>query len=369
MTNMLISSPHAHDHSSITRIMSHVCLALTPCTLYGFYLYGYPAINLFVITVVSCVAMEALCLHLLSKPLSQLKDNSAVLTGWLLALTLPPWGPWWLGVCGAFLAIIVGKQIFGGIGQNIFNPAMLARVALLISFPVQMTTWPLPGLGFNSMGFLDGLAITFGIIPIPDGATGATALSVLKTELSAGHSAQHVINEYFSVAQSTVGNTTGSMGETSALLILLGGLWLLIARIISWHIPIGMICSCGALALVFNWYQPEQYAGPSFHLLSGAMMLGAFFIATDLVTSPSSKMGKLVFGAGCGAIIFVIRSWGSFPEAMGFAVLFMNALTPLIDLYFKPRIYGRTFRGAPKTYPHAANIVEIQQRLGERKEG
>ena len=350
MDNSLIAAPHAHDHSSVSRIMLHVCWALIPCTLFGLYQFGFPAINLFVLTVASAIGWESLCLYFLKKPQHQLMDGSALLTGWLLALTLPPWAPWWLAVGGSFVAIVVGKQIFGGLGQNVFNPAMLARVALLISFPVQMTVWPITGLGFSDISFVDGLRITADVFQMPDGYTGASALGHLKTELSIGHPASQIINEDFSVWNSILGNTTGSLGETSALLILCGGVWLLFKRIISWHIPVAMLGSCAVLAQLFHWIDPDQYADFRFHLFSGAMMLGAFFIATDMVTSPSSKSGQLVFGVGCGSIAFIIRTWGTFPEAVGFGVLFMNALTPLIDIYFRPRVYGRTYGGTPKRY-------------------
>lgn len=345
MSAATIASPHAHDHSSINRIMLHVCLALIPCSVYGIYQFGFPALNLFLITCLSAVIWESLCLKLLAIPQSRLRDNSALLTGWLLALTLPPWAPWWIGVGGSFFAIVLGKQLYGGLGQNVFNPAMLARVALLISFPVQMTTWPLAEIGFSQVDFFQGLAITFGNAPIPDGMTGATSLGSLKTEITAGGSASEIIQANFSPLDSFWGSVSGSLGETSVLLILLGGLWLLLMRIISWHIPVSLLATTALLSLFFHWYDPSLYAGAGFHLLSGAMMLGAFFIATDMVTSPSSKSGQLVFGSGCGAVDFAIRTWGGFPEGMGFAVLFMNALTPLIDLYFRPRIYGRNYKG------------------------
>lgn len=345
MTTVVISSPHAHDNSSVNRMMSQVCLALTPCTVYGIYLFGFPALNLFLITCISAIFWESLCLKLLGVPQSRLLDSSALLTGWLLALTLPPWAPWWIGVEGSFIAIVLGKQLYGGLGQNVFNPAMLARVALLISFPVQMTTWTVAESGFSAIPFLEGLSVTLSSEAIPDGLTGATSLGHLKTELSTGTSAAQVIEQSFSIKQSFFGSVPGSLGETSALLILLGGIWLLIMRIISWHIPVSLLGTTVLLTAFSHWIDPSRFAGPEFHLVSGGMMLGAFFIATDIVTSPSSKGGQLIFGSGCGILDFAIRVWGGFPEGMGFAVLFMNALTPLIDIYFRPRIYGRDFRG------------------------
>ena len=343
----MISAPHAHDHSSVNRVMLHVCLALIPCTAYSIYLFGYAALNLFCLTILSSVLWESLCLKLRGVPQTQLHDHSALLTGWLLALTLPPWAPYWIAIGGSFIAIVIGKQLYGGLGQNLFNPAMLARVALLISFPVQMTTWPLPSADWTMFNFIEGMQITAGLYAVPDSVTGATALGHLKTELSAGGHAVHILQNEFSALAGFLGNLPGSLGETSALLILLGGCWLLLMRIISWHIPLSMLITVAVLAAIFHAIEPARYAPPSFHLLTGGLMLGAFFIATDLVTSPSSKGGQLVFGTGCGATVFVIRTWGNFPEGVAFAVLFMNALTPLIDLYLRPRIYGRTRKGTP----------------------
>jgi len=363
MALITISSPHAHDHSSISRIMLHVCFALVPATVFAFYLFGIPAIIMFLLTTGSAIAWESLCLKLMAKSQSRLWDGSALLTGWLLALTLPPWAPWWIAVGGSFVAIVLGKQLYGGIGQNVFNPAMLARVALLISFPVQMTTWALPINGFFSVDLGTSLHIIFTGNAIPDGLTGATALGHLKTELSTGVAAQTTLAESFKPLTAFWGTTAGSLGETSSLLVLCGGIWLLLMRIISWHIPVAMLASSFLLATLFHWVDPNRYGDGLFHILSGGMMLGAFFIATDLVTSPASKSGKLLFGGGCGALTFVIRTWGGFPEGVGFAVLFMNAVTPLIDIYFKPRVYGRRFDGSPKKYPERS----LQQLSKEQK--
>lgn len=344
------SSPHAHDRSSVGRIMGHVCLALAPCTLFGFYLFGWPAIDLWLVTCLAAVLTEALCLRALGQPVWRLLDGTALLTGWLIALSLPPWAPWWIGVGGSVFAIAIGKQLYGGVGQNLFNPAMLARVALLIAFPVQMTSWALPA-PLGSVGapdFSTALSITFGGAGMPDGTTGATALGHLRTSYTLHQDARQVLAQDFSLQRALLGNTGGSMGETSELLVLLGGAWLLALRIISWEIPVAMLASVALLAVFGNAVTPERYAGPLFHLSSGGLLLGALFIATDPVTSPTSRSGKLVFGAGCGLMTYVIRCWGSFPEAVGFAVLFMNALTPLLDRYLRPRVYGRLPSGKPK---------------------
>jgi len=332
-------------------------LALTPATLFGLFIFGWPALLLFVVTVLSALFFEAGCLILAGRPVRlTLLDGSAALTGWLLAMTLPPWAPWWIGVVGAGLAIVIGKQVFGGLGQNIFNPAMLARVALLVSFPLEMTTWaqPLPPAPLSPLApdVLGGLAITFGGVAPADGLTGATLIGHVKTEFSQGHGlSQSLVSGGYHGFKSFVGWIGGSMGETSSLLLLGGGLWLLKRKVITWHIPVSMLLTVTLLAGLFALIDSERYPGPLFHLTSGALLLAAFFIATDYVTSPSSPVGQLIFGAGCGLIVYVIRTWGAYPEGVAFAVLLMNSLTPVIDHYVRPRIYGRDHKGRPLDLP------------------
>ena len=348
-----VAAPYTHARSSIPRTMGTVMLALFPATLFGLYQFGWPAILLFASTLLATVLAEAFALQLAGKPVRPfLLDGSALLTGWLLAMTLPPWAPWWIGVLGALLAIIVDKQVFGGIGQNLFNPAMVAWVALLISFPFEMTSFtpPTPLLSAGAPDFLQGLAITFaGTEPI-DAISSATVLGHLKTELGRGIELAQAGSGGASLWQLTWGQATGSLGETSALLLLLGGLFLHYQRIITWHIPVSMLGTLFLLASLFHLYDSAAYVGPLTHLLSGAAILGAFFIATDPVTSPVSSRGQLVFGAGCGLLIFVIRTWAGYPEGVAFAVLLMNACTPLIDHFLKPRIYGRDRKGQPLNY-------------------
>lgn len=353
------ASPHAHDKSSIDRIMLRVCLALLPVTLWGFYCFGWPAIILWTVTAAAAVVTELFCLYLLGQPLSRVRDNSALLTGWMLALTLPPWAPWWVGVGGSFFAIAIGKQIYGGIGQNLFNPALLARVALLISFPVQLTTW-VNVTPFNSAqapDFMHSLAIIFNSAPLADGMTGATWLGAGKAAAAGGAHLGDMINQDFSLFDAFFGMSRGSMGETSEFLVLLGGAYLLLTGVISWHIPVAMLGSLAALALATEHFNPDTYAGPLYHLTSGGVMLGAFFYATEYVTSPSTAVGKLVFGAGCGVLLFAIRSWGGFPEAVAFAILLMNALTPLIDRAIRPRAYGRNQSG--KAIKHISAVRKV----------
>ncbi len=343
------SSPFAHAGSSVSSVMLQVCLALVPCTAFGLYLFGWPAIFLFIVTCVAAVVTELICLYWLKQPWHRVLDGSALLTGWLIAITLPPWAPWWTGVVGSFFAIAIGKQMYGGIGQNIFNPAMLARTALLITFPVQMTSWvaPAPLGSALAPGFQEALSITFFSAPVPDGLTGATALGHLKTSLTMDMTVSEAVADRFGVWQSFLGMSAGSMGETSELLIIIGGLFLMWRRIIQWHIPVSMLATLAILSFIFNYSNEDSYADFIFHLTAGGVLLGAFFIATDPITSPISGLAKLIFGAGCGLLIYIIRTWGGFPEAVAFSVLFMNSFTPLIDRYCRPRVYGRLPGGKP----------------------
>jgi len=346
-----VSGPHTHAPISIQRIMFTVMLALAPATGYGIYLYGWPALNLFVITIVSAMAVEALCLLLGKRPLkAELTDGSGLLTAWLAALTLPPWAPWWIAVVASVCAILLGKQVFGGLGQNVFNPAMLARVIILISFPVQMTTWVVPHPMFSDQdpGFAAGLNVTFNNSTVDwDSVSTASPLGHVKTELTLNRSIADIMTGTPDWHASLLGHTAGSMGEGAALLILLGGLLLLVKRIITWHGPLAMLSTVAVMAALFHQANPDLYAPPQFHLLNGALFLAAFFIITDPVTSPNTPKGQIVFGIGCGLLVFIIRTWGTYPEAVGFAVLLMNCFTPLIDHYLRPRIYGRTRRGQP----------------------
>lgn len=344
------SSPHATAQSSVSRIMLTVCAALAPATLYGFWLYGWPAVFLWSITVLSAMLGEVFCLRLMNRrALAALGDGSAILTGWLLALSLPPWAPWWIGVMGGLFATILAKQVFGGLGQNLFNPAMAARVFLLISFPVPMTVWvaPLPITAATAPGFLDSLSIFFGGIPDLDAVASASLLGFAKTELSRGLDLLQSLGGSNAPAVPVSGVRTGSLGETAALLIAFGGVAMIGLRIITWHIPLAMLAGIAVPAAIGHALDPARYLDVASHLLAGGAMLGAFFIATDYVTSPNTKLGQLIFGAGCGLLTYIIRTWGGYPEGVAFAVLLMNALTPVIDRYVKPRILGRDRRGKP----------------------
>ena len=344
-----VAAPHTTTTNSPGRIMTLVMLALAPATLYGFWLYGWPSVYLWIVTVASAMFGEAFCLRLLNRKVGPvLSDGSAALTGWLLAVTLPPWAPWWIGVFGGLFATTLGKQIFGGLGQNLFNPAMVARVALLISFPVQMTAWvsPLPMFSLCAPGPIEGLLILLkGMPPAFDAVTSATTLGFAKTELSRGidlfESALHA------PALSLIGSRPGSLGETAGWLIMAGGVAMMALRIITWHIPVAMLAGIAIPAAIVHAVDPARYLDMGAHVLSGGAMLGAFFIATDYVTSPNAPRGQLIFGFGCGLLTYIIRTWAGYPEGVAFAVLLMNSMTPIIDTYFKPRIYGRDRKGNP----------------------
>ena len=342
------AGPFTHTVNTVTRTMVWVILALVPGTFYGLWLFGWPAVMLFVITVATALAAEAAMLKLLGQPVkARLLDGSALLTGWLLAMSLPPWAPWWIGVLGSISAIVVAKHLFGGLGQNMFNPAMVARIVLLISFPVQLTLWvaPAPFGSAATPSFSQALAIVSDRTPVPEHMSAATSLGHLKTEHTRGMSMAQTSAQLPAADQLAIGRKSGSMGETSAGLLLAGGLLLLMLRIISWHIPVAVLGTLGALAAVSNAIDPTRFASMPVHLLSGAAVLGAFYIATDYVTSPVSRSGQLLFGAGIGALTWVIRALGGYPEGLAFAVVLMNSLVPLIDRGFRPRVFGRSRRG------------------------
>jgi electron transport complex protein RnfD len=340
-----VSGPHIVAARSVSAIMRKVILALLPATGCGVLLYGWPALYLCLATVLSSLCFEAICLKMKGHSTTALLDGSAVLTGLLVALSLPPWAPWWIGLMGSALAIVLGKQVYGGLGQNLFNPAMLARVALLISFPIEMTVWVDVKPLLTGPGPVESLAITFSGMPA-DAITGATTLGAVKTGFSQNQTLPGLIQDY-SAFLAFLGWERGSLGETSTLFLLAGGLWLMRQGVIQWPIPLSLLGTITALSLVFHLIDSSHYLSPWVHLNSGALMLVAFFIATDYVTSPNTPLGQLIFGAGCGLLIFVIRSWGSYPEGTGFAILLMNAATPLIDHYVRPRIYGRYRNGKP----------------------
>jgi electron transport complex protein RnfD len=337
----MIFSPFISKPDSVARIMLQVLLALVPgIALYVWY-FG-PAI-LVSITLASLTALgtEALMLRLRDRPVAPfLKDNSALLTAWLLALSIPPLAPWWLVVVGTAFAIAIAKHLYGGLGNNLFNPAMVGYAVLIISFPAQMTHWVAPhGLGQIELGFFDQLEYIFlGVLPHQaalDAVTMATPLDTLKTHLHLGQPVREILD------MPIYGWLGGRGGEMVAWGFLFGGLYLLAARIISWHIPVAYLGTLFAIAGIFHLVDPVHYVAPLFHWYSGAAMLGAFFILTDPVSSPTTNKGRLIFAAGAALLTYLIRVYGGFPDGVAFATLLMNICVPLIVLYTQPPVFGK----------------------------
>jgi len=334
-------SPYISKPDSVSKIMLKVLIALIPgIALYVWY-FG-PAI-LVSITLASLAALgtEALMLKLRNRPVMPfLKDNSALLTAWLLALSIPPLAPWWLVVVGTVFAIAIAKHLYGGLGNNLFNPAMIGYAALIISFPMQMTHWIAPqGLVMAELNFHEQLQYIFlGALPnglTLDAITLATPLDTLKTHLHLDKSVQQILD------MPIYGQLAGHGSEMVAWGFLFGGIYLLASRIISWHIPAAYLVTLFATAGIFHLVDPIHYVTPLFHWFSGAAMIGAFFILTDPVSSPTTNLGRLVYAAGAGLLTYLIRTFGGFPDGMAFATLLMNICVPLIVLYTQPPVFGK----------------------------
>jgi electron transport complex protein RnfD len=345
-----MSGPYLHKNKSVQRSMLLVMVALVPATAHGFWYYGWPAIILFAVTLGSAMLFEVLCLSMARRPIVIFAtDCSALVTAWLLAVSLPPWAPWWIAVVGSASAVILGKHVFGGLGQNLFNPAMVARVVLLISFPLEMTNFVqlTPINSANAPGFSESLAIIFGSVGF-DGYTSATLLDSVTTGAEKGQDVKGLLERAgFSARDWLLGVHAGSLGEGSDILLFLGGLMLVYTRVIRWHIPVSFLLGLAALSTLCHLVDSTAYPPASVHLFGGTTMLLAFFIATDPVTSPMAPRGQVLFGVALAALVFIIRTWAAYPEGASFAVLLMNAVTPLIDRYVKPRIFGRTLAGEP----------------------
>ncbi len=335
------SSPHLPVASNVARVMREVLLALIPGVLCAWWFFGWGVITNILIAVLTCVASEAAVLALRGRVvLPTLADSSAILTGVLLALALPPLAPWWLPVIGGLFAIVVAKQLYGGLGYNPFNPAMIGYVVLLISFPREMTLWnPPTGIATASLGFTESLAWVFsGQLPEAvtlDALTQATPLDAVKTQLGLGLTLHEI------TARPLFGSYGGHGWEWVNFWYLIGGIYLLARRIIAWQIPAGMLGALFLVALIFHAGDTDIYASPLFHLFSGAAMLGAFFIATDPVSASTTPRGRLIFGAGIGVLAYVIRTWGGYPDGVAFGVLLMNMAAPTLDYYTKPRVFGQ----------------------------
>lgn len=320
------ASPHVHGDNSVKKIMWGVVYAMVPALLVSIYYFGLDAVRVTLIAVAASIFFEWLFQKFLIKGADTYMDGSAVITGVLLAFNVPSNLPWWIIIIGALVAIGMGKMSFGGIGKNVFNPALVGRVFLLISFPVQMTSWP------KASPITDGLA---------DAITGPTPLGIVKEGLDAGMTIEQVMAQVPSFMQQFVGGIGGSLGEVSALALLLGGFYMLWKKIITWEIPLSILLTVVIFSGIFWLIDPTHYVNPVFHLLTGGMMLGAIFMATDMVSSPMSRNGQLVFGVGIGLITVIIRMWGAYPEGMSFAILLMNGVTPLLNNAFKPKRFGR----------------------------
>jgi len=348
-----LSSPHIHGGDSIRSQMMSVILALLPAGMVSVYMFGWLAVFQITLCMTACLLTEWLTLKWMGRSTTPVGDLSAALTGLLLALTLPAMTPWWMTLLGAVFAIGLGKQVYGGLGYNPFNPALSARIILLVSFPMQMTSWVIPmhlsTAGIDLYAFSQAWALFTGgaaaLAQSIDAVTMASPLGYVKTAWTQGISVNDAFQAYhYSYLDAFIGREAGSLGETSALALLIGGIYLLARNTISWHIPVSFIVTIALLATVANSINPQHYTPPMFHLLAGGLMLCAFFMATDPVSSPVTPVGQLVFGIGCGILTWCIRTWGGYPEGAMFAVVLMNCAVPLIDHYCRPKVYGHAER-------------------------
>ncbi|HRX11940.1 MAG TPA: RnfABCDGE type electron transport complex subunit D [Draconibacterium sp.] len=324
MSNILTVSPSPHIHSgdSTQKIMYRVVYAMIPALAWSVFVFGLDALRVTLIAVVACLAFEYLIQKYLLKIKPVITDGSALITGILLAFNVPSNLPWWIIVIGSLAAVGIAKLSFGGLGNNIFNPALVGRVFMLISFPVQMTSWPV-----NARSGIDAI-------------TSATPLSIIKEGISNGTPISEITQKLPTTFDMLLGNIGGSLGEISALLLILGGLYMLWKKVITWHIPVSVIATVAIFATIFWIVNPATYINPLYHILSGGLMLGAIFMATDMVTSPMNPKGQIIYGVGIGLITISIRMFGAYPEGISFAILIMNAVTPLINTYVKPKRFG-----------------------------
>ncbi len=323
MSNLLTvsPSPHVHSSDSTQKIMYRVVFAMIPAMAWGIYMFGFDAIRVGLISIISCLAFEYLIQKYLMKVKPSITDGSALITGVLLAFNVPSNLPWWIIIIGAIAAMGIGKLSFGGLGANIFNPAIVGRVFLLISFPAQMTTWP----ATNAMAV--------------DGVSAATPLALIKEGIKNGTPVSQ-IEGLPQLSDMAIGFNHGSLGEISAILLILGGLYMLWKKVITWQIPASIILTVALVSGIFWLIDSEIYVNPLYHILTGGLMLGAIFMATDMVTSPMTGKGQIIFGVGIGLITISIRMFGAYPEGISFAILIMNAFVPLINMYIKPKRFG-----------------------------
>lgn len=343
MSLLSITSPHMNKSNvrSVGFVMTQVILATIPAILAMTWYFGWGTLINITLAILVALASEAVVLKLRKRPMSfYLKDGSAIVTALLLALALPTLAPWWLTAVGVAFAIIVAKHMYGGMGYNPFNPAMVAYALLLVSFPADMTQWSFPGA---NLSFSDTFNQIFGIAIAHDGLTSATPLDAIK------HSSGQTIQELFATAPA-LESTTFEAYQVVSIAYLVGGIYLLSRKIYTWHAPVGMLAGLAVMATLFQIIDADSYASAGFHLMTGATMLGAFFIVTDPVTSATSTKGRLIFGIGVGILVYIIRTFGNYPDAVAFAVLLMNFAAPFLDQYTQPRTYGhrKARSGLPK---------------------
>nr|WP_321357534.1 RnfABCDGE type electron transport complex subunit D [uncultured Draconibacterium sp.] len=314
-------SPHVHSSESTQKIMLRVVYAMIPVMIWGIYMFGLDAVRVGLISILSCLAIEFLIQKYIMKVKPSITDGSALITGVLLAFNVPVSLPWWIIIIGAIAAMGVGKLSFGGLGSNVFNPALVGRVFLLISFPVQMTSWPVTRM----------MEV--------DAVSAATPLAVIKEGIKNGIPVSQ-LQGLPNLSDMAIGFNHGSMGEISAILLIIGGLYMLWKKVITWQTPVSIILTVLVVSGIFWVVNPEMYVNPVYHIFTGGLMLGAIFMATDMVTSPMTGKGQLIYGVGIGLITISIRMFGAYPEGISFAILIMNAFVPLINMYVKPKRFG-----------------------------
>lgn len=341
------NAPHIKTKDTVTSIMWTVVIALLPATIYSIWLFGLKAFIVIAAGILAAVFAETIFQKIMKQDIT-IKDGSAVLTGLLIAMNVPPTAPIWMVVLGSFFGVIIVKQLFGGLGFNVFNPALAARAFLMASWPVYMTTgW----YKFSDSNVLSSTLVNSTNIPQKafDALSSATPLGLLKEgpKILADYnlsldSLNDILFSSTMLKSLFIGNVGGVIGETSVLFILLGGIFLIYKRIITWHIPVAYIGTVAVMMLFY--YTVNGHSTPLvaslFHVLSAGLFLGAFFMATDMVTSPVTAKGMIIFGIGAGLLTFVIRIWGGYPEGVSYSILLMNAVTPLIDRYNKPKVFG-----------------------------
>ena len=325
MTKFIVSpSPHEYSRETVPRLMYGVIISLLPGLGVSVYYFGIGMILVTSLSILSCILFEYLIQKFVLRVTTTHLDGSALLTGLLLAFCLPANLPFWMVMIGALAAVGIGKMTFGGLGNNIFNPALVGRVFLFISFPVAMTSWPLPGQWMK----------------YSDAVTGATPLGFMKEEL-AFRSVAEIMPDIPSFLNLFLGNMNGSSGEVAAFALLIGLVYMLYKKIISWHIPVSILGTVFIFSGILWLVNPDKFADPVFHLLTGGLMLGAIYMATDYVTSPMTIKGMLIYGTGIGIVTVLIRTLGAYPEGVQFAILIFNGFTPLLNKYIKPKRFGK----------------------------